>query len=241
MVDMDVPITGLDPALDGYRIVQLSDLHIGSHDSRERGLDWARRASRVGADLCVVTGDLVTSGSAFYEDAADVIGALAAPDGVCVVMGNHDQWDEESFVRAIRARGATVLRNESITIRRGGATLSVAGLGDWYTGNDDLAATLASCSPGSPIVLLAHYPQFFEPAAERGVALVLSGHTHGGQIGVPGFVDRFNIATFTGQPGRGLRRCGASHLYVHAGLGTTGPPMRLGIPPEIATITLRAV
>jgi predicted MPP superfamily phosphohydrolase len=125
-----------------------------------------------------------------------------------------------------------------MAIRRADATLSVAGLGDWYTGSDDLDATLGACSPGSPTVLLSHYPRFFEHAADRGVALVLSGHTHGGQLGLPGMADRVNVATLTGQRARGLYRRGESRLYVSAGLGTTGPPMRLGISPEIARITL---
>jgi predicted MPP superfamily phosphohydrolase len=181
----------------------------------------------------------VTAGTTFYEDAADVVGALRAPDGVLVSMGNHDQWDEGSFVRALRARGAVVLRNEAVSIRRADATLAVAGLGDWYTGTDDLDATLGACRADSPIVLLSHYPRFLEQAADRGVALVLSGHTHGGQLGLPGIADRVNVATLTGQRARGLAGRGDAWLYVSAGLGTTGPPMRLGILPEIARITLR--
>lgn len=233
---LEIEIPGLPASFEGYRIAQLSDLHIGSFDPKPRGLGWARRTNRLGADLIVVTGDLVTSGTAFYEDVADVIAALSAPDGIVVSLGNHDQWDPVRLVQAIEARGPRVLRNEWMRLERNGETLVVAAVDDPYSGRDDLERALAG-RPDAPTVLLAHYPTFFEPAAEHGVELVLSGHTHGGQIGLG---DRLNIATLVGQHARGLVRRGRSSLYVNAGLGTTGPPMRLGIPPEIALLVLRS-
>lgn len=236
---IEVPIVGLGSGLDGYRVVQLSDLHIGSFDPKQRGLEWARLANAVGADLSVVTGDLVTSGTSFYEDVAEVLGELRARDGVFVSLGNHDQWDDVRLESAIQARGPKVLRNEWRLIERDGASLVLAAVDDRYTGKDDLERTLRD-RPDAPTVLLAHYPQFFEPAAERGVDLVLSGHTHGGQLGVPLLADRANIATLSGQRARGLYRNGRSALYVNAGLGTTGPPMRLGVEPEIAVLVLRS-
>jgi predicted MPP superfamily phosphohydrolase len=236
---IEVPIAGLHPGFDGYRVVQLSDLHVGSFDPKGRGLEWAERANALGADLAVVTGDLVTSGTVFYEDVADVIGALRAPDGVLVALGNHDMWDSGQLVAAIEKRGPRVLRNAWTALERGQGVLVVAALDDFSTGKDDLERTLAA-RPEGPTLLLSHFPHFFEQAAERGVELVLSGHTHGGQIGLPLFGDRVNIATAFGQHARGLYRNGRSALYVSAGLGTTGPPMRLGIAPEIALFVLRA-
>jgi uncharacterized protein len=237
---IEVPVTGLPAAFDGYRIVQLSDLHVGSFDRLERALEWVARANALEADLAVVTGDLVTSGTTFYPDVAEAIGRLRAPDGVLVSMGNHDQWDNPALVREITRRGPRVLLNASVVIERGGAELVVAGIDDRYAERADLDATLAGIPPGRPRVLLSHYPDFFEEAAARGVDLVLSGHTHGGQIGVPGLSGRINVASVSGQRGRGVFRRGGSCLYVNAGLGTTGPPMRLGVPPEIALIVLRA-
>jgi predicted MPP superfamily phosphohydrolase len=236
---IEVPIVGLGPGLDGYRVVQLSDLHIGSFDPKQRGLEWVQRANAVDADLSVVTGDLVTSGTSFYDDVAEVLGELRAKDGVFVSLGNHDQWDDKRLERAIQARGPRVLRNEWRLIERAGASLVLAAVDDRYTGKDDLEATLRD-RPQAPTLLLAHYPQFFEPAAERGVDLVLSGHTHGGQLGIPLLADRFNVATLVGQRARGLYRNGRCALYVNAGLGTTGPPMRLGVEPEIAVLVLRS-
>jgi uncharacterized protein len=237
---VEIPIAGLGAELDGYRIAQLSDLHIGSFDPKRTGLGWAAKANALEPDLAVVTGDLVTSGTSYYEDVADVIGALRARDGVLVILGNHDQWDDRRLAAAIEARGARVLKNEWIAVRRNEASLVVAGVDDPYSKQDDLERTLAGRPGGVPTVLLAHYPDFFEQAAGRGVELTLSGHTHGGQIGLPLVGERYNIGGLLGQRRRGLHGSGASLLYVNAGLGTTGPPLRLGIAPEIALLVLRA-
>lgn len=231
-------VRNLPQAFDGYRIVQLSDLHIGSYDGVARGLEWAAAANALGADLAVVTGDLVTDGVAFYEDAAAVVGSLSAPDGVCVSMGNHDQRDNDALTARIEARGPRVLRNAWLSVRRGTSELVVAGLGDRFTRRDDMDATLSGRPAGAPTVLLAHYPVSFDAAADRGVDVVLSGHTHGGQVGLPFFGERVNVASLTGQHRRGVYRRGASSLYVNAGLGTTGPPIRVGVAPEIALIVL---
>jgi len=233
-----VELPELPAALSGYRIAQLSDLHVGSFSPRDEALGWAARANALDADIAVVTGDLVASGTSFYEDVADVIGALRARDGVYVVLGNHDQWDAARLVGLLESRGAVVLQNGWRAIHRDGSTLVLAGLGDRYTHRDDMARTLADRPGGAPTVLLAHYPQSFEQALQHGVELVLSGHTHGGQFGVPFVADRANLAVLFRQRGRGLVRRGKSQLYVNAGLGTTGPPMRLGVLPEIALLVL---
>jgi hypothetical protein len=237
---VEIAIAGLSPAFDGYRVVQLSDLHVGSFAPLSRALGWARRANGLEPDLTVVTGDLVTSGTAFYDDVATAVGTLKARDGVFVSMGNHDQWDERRLITALERRGVIVLSNTWHRLERDGAALIVAGLGDRFSGQADLDKTLAERPIASPTVLLSHYPDYFAAAAEYGVDLVLSGHTHGGQIGLPVIGERYNIGTLIGQRSRGLHRSGNSVLYVNAGLGTTGPPFRLGVSPEIALLVLRA-
>jgi predicted MPP superfamily phosphohydrolase len=236
----ELPLAGLGSELDGYRVAQLSDLHIGSYDTIRTGARWVAQTNALAPDLVVVTGDLVTSGTEFYPDVAQVLSELRAADGVLCILGNHDQWNAARFVAALRERGLTVLDNESRAIQRGGATLVVIGLGDPYTGRADLPAALRGRMPGAPTILLSHYPDYFEAAARERVELVLSGHTHGGQLGLPFFADRLNLATLTRQRPRGLFRSGSSHLYVNAGLGTTGPPVRLGVAPEIALFVLRS-
>jgi uncharacterized protein len=120
---------------------------------------------------------------------------------------------------------------------RDGETLRIGALDDTWTGRDDLTATLRD---GLPHVVLAHDPDLFEAAAKQGVPLVLSGHTHGGQVAVPFLAERFNPARLRHRHTLGLYRDGDAYHYVHGGLGITGPPVRLGVPPEIAILTLRS-
>jgi predicted MPP superfamily phosphohydrolase len=240
VVHVDIPVAGLAPTLDGYRIAQMSDLHIGNFDSKARGLEWARRVNGLEPDLVVVTGDLVTTGTAFYADVAEVLGALRARDGVFVSLGNHDQWDPDLLTRLIEAGGPVVLRNAWRSIQREGAELVVAGLDDRMARRADLERTLADRPPCAKTVLLSHYPDFFEEAARRRVDLVLSGHTHGGQIAVPFMAQRASLSTLVKQTRHGLHVRDGTRLFVNAGLGTTGPPFRLGVPPEIAVLVLRA-
>lgn len=237
---IEVPVERLHPDLEGYRIVQLSDLHIGSYDDRARGLQWATLANALSPDLVVVTGDLVTSGTAYYGDVAEVLARLRAKDGVFVVLGNHDQWDAAALASVIESRGPRVLANEHVRIERGRGAFTLAGVDDAYSGRDDVELTLSGRPEDLPTVLLAHYPDFFAAAARHGVDLTLSGHTHGGQLGVPFLADRLNLASLLGQPSRGLFQRGSSSLYVNAGLGTTGPPLRIGVAPEIAVLVLRS-
>ena len=238
---MDVPIANLPPEFDGYRIAQLSDLHVGSFDPKSRALEWAALSNALEPDLVAVTGDLVTSGRGFYRDVAEALGALRAKDGVFVSMGNHDQWNNDELTRLVADHGPTVLRNASQVIRRGSASLNIAGVDGRMMSAADVTRTIQSCSPGAPVVLLAHYPSTFNAAAAAGADLILTGHTHGGQLGVPFLGQRYNLARLTRQRSRGLVHSGKTAMYVNAGLGTTGPPMRLAVPPEIALITLRRV
>ncbi len=227
IVRRDVTIAALPPAPDGYRIVQLSDSHCGPFASGRRVASWVASANRLEADLVAVTGDLIASGSTFVPVVAHALGALRGRDGVFACMGNHDYFTEgASMADALSDNGLAVLRNQGVAIERGGERLYVAGIDDTWTGRDDLDQTLAGRPTGVPTVLLAHDPALFPGAAARGVELTLSGHTHGGQLGVPFFARRWNLA-------RGHRRAwraastageGASTLYVNHGLGTTGVP-----------------
>jgi hypothetical protein len=235
---LSVAVVDLPPEFEGYSIVQLSDIHVGSFDPKERALEWVALANALEPDLAVVTGDLVTSGGGFYRDAADAIAALRAKDGVFVTTGNHDLYQEAELVRLIRERGPVVLQNDSRAIRRGNAELIVAGMDAKRADPSDVKRTLRGQPEGAPIVLLSHYPTSFEAAVEAGADLVLTGHTHGGQLGIPFLSQQLNFARLTNQRSRGPVYAGKTMMYVNAGLGTTGPPMRLAVPPEIALFTL---
>ncbi|HEU5074177.1 MAG TPA: metallophosphoesterase [Polyangiaceae bacterium] len=235
VTDTAIPLAHLPREFDGYTIAHLSDLHVGSTDSKVVALKWVALANRCAPDLIVITGDLVTKGSAFYRDVCDVVAELRARDGVCVCLGNHDLHDADALASGLERAGALVLRDRWHAWVRGGARLIVAGVDP----GGSLEATLGDRPRDGYTVLLAHYPAMFERTRGWGVGLMLSGHTHGGQVGIPWFGDKANVATFTGQRGRGLAESGASRLFVSAGLGTTGVPFRLGVRPEMAYLRLR--
>jgi predicted MPP superfamily phosphohydrolase len=240
VVEREMAVPGLDPRFDGFRIAHLSDLHIGALTPRAWGLRWARLANAAAPDLAVVTGDLVTTGTAFHADIAEVVAELRAERGVYVSMGNHDYFgDPEPLVALLRDRGVSVLRNEGVPIERNGARLWLAAIDDTWTRRDDLELALAGRPAQTTAVLLAHDPAHFDRAADAGANVVLSGHTHGGQIAMPFLANRVNLAVVY-RYRVGFYRRGQSVLYVHPGLGTTGPPMRLGVAPEVTVLVLRA-
>jgi hypothetical protein len=239
--ELDVSVDGLDPAFDGFRIAHLSDLHIGTNTPKRWGERWVDAANRRRADIAVVTGDLVSSGSEFHADIAEVIGGLVAKGGVFATMGNHDYFGEgEPLVSLLRRRGVKVLRNEGVTLVREGKALYLAGIDDTWTRRDDMDLALRDRPSDTAVVLLSHDPERFRQAMKKDVALTLSGHTHGGQIAFP-FLSRWvSLSHLTHHFHQGLYREGRSALYVHPGLGTTGPPMRLGVAPAVVILTLRA-
>jgi predicted MPP superfamily phosphohydrolase len=240
VVEREVRVTGLDARFDGMRIAQLSDLHVGTLTPLSWGLRWSRAANARAPDFAVVTGDMVTSGTEYHRDVADVVGALRAKGGVFASMGNHDYFGEgEPLVSLLRDRGVRVLRNEGVAIERDGAVLWLAAIDDTWTRRDDLARALRDRPAGATTLLLAHDPETFDDAADAGVELVLSGHTHGGQIAVPFLSRALGLANFAHRYRVGFYRRGRSTLYVHPGLGTTGPPLRLGVAPEVTILVLR--
>jgi hypothetical protein len=225
-------------AFHGYRIAHLSDLHVGTWTT-ELAEAWVRDTNALEADLAVVTGDLVTSGDRWLERIAEVVGSLRAKDGVLVCLGNHDWFaDGERLTELLRARGVRVLRNESVAFERGGERLVVAGVDDTWTGRANLDEALATDN-GMPQILLAHDPDLFRAAAAKGVPITLSGHTHGGQVGLPFFPRLLNVSMLAHDYHLGLYRREESLLYVSPGLGTSGPPVRLGVPAAIVIHELR--
>jgi predicted MPP superfamily phosphohydrolase len=236
----EISIAGLPAAFDGYRVAQISDLHCGPFASGERVDHWVAAVNRLEADLVAVTGDLIASGPAFVPVVASSLGKLRARDGVFASMGNHDYFtDGEEMARALEDAGLTLLRNRGVEVRRDDAAIYVAGVDDTWTHRHDLGKALAARPPEMTVLLLAHDPALFPEAASRAVDLTLSGHTHGGQIGVPFFAKRFNLARVMTPFTTGLYRSGSATLYVNRGLGSTGLPVRIFVPAEITVITLR--
>ena len=237
-IDVDVP--GLPAAFDGYRMAQMSDLHVGSMNPRTTVERWVRRVNKLDVDMVALTGDYCTSGVRFHEDIALGLADLSARDGVFAVMGNHDYFGEgEPLMSLLAEHGIRLLRNEHVELMRDDDRLCVAGVDDIYTKRIDIDAALAGRDDKLPLVVLAHDPRSFPKLAARGADLVLSGHTHWGQIALPLF-PRINYASMVMRYHQGLYREGSATLYVNPGLGTTGPPVRFGTWPEITLIKLRA-
>jgi hypothetical protein len=241
LVHRTLIIPGLPRAFENYRVVHLTDVHCGPWTPAARVRRWVARINALAPDLVAVTGDLITTGSDHVHAVADALGGLRAPDGVFACMGNHDYFtDGEAFASSLGRAGLTVLRNRGQSIERAGDRLYVAGVDDTWTHRDDVPAALGDRPRDTTTLLLAHDPQLFPEAAARGVELTLSGHTHGGQIAVPGLHRKLNLARLMSPFTVGVYRAGRSTLHVSRGAGTTGPPIRLGAPSEIAVLTLRA-
>lgn len=236
----EIPIVGLPEAFDGYRIVHLSDLHIGNFDTGRQLEKWVRMANHLEPDLVVVTGDLANSGDFAIDAVCEGLKGVVAQQGVAIVLGNHDYFLEtEILVSRLELSGLRVLRNSGLRLRRGGEEILVAGVDDTWSGRADITRALEGWDGAAPVVLLAHDPRVFRRALSRGIALTLSGHTHGGQFAVP-FFPRRNFSARSYKFTTGLYRVGSASLFVNRGLGTTGLPIRLGVAPEIALLTLKA-
>jgi hypothetical protein len=237
---VEARVPGLAAPLDGYRIVQLSDLHVGSHVPPKRAARWVNRANAMRPDLVALTGDLISSGSGFLEATAETLGALRAKDGVFFSPGNHDYFcDHERFFDLLSRAGIGVLRSEGRLVGTGEASIWVAGADDFWTRRADVTRALADRPAGVPVVLLAHDPRLWIPARAHGAALTLAGHTHGGQVAIPFLARWLNLARTAFVHSTGVYREDGATLVVSNGLGTTGPPARLGAAPEIVEITLR--
>lgn len=239
-------IADLPAGLDGTRIVQLSDLHIGPHLPAARFERIVSTVQSLAPDLIAITGDLVDDHAEDTDRYADAVGMLDAPLGVYVIAGNHDVYAGwNNVARRLKERvGSHVLVNQSRTVTRGGATLAVAGTGDPAAGNDaanggvDITATLAQVPAGVPVLALAHNPALWPALAQRGVALTLSGHTHWGQFAIPHL--GWSMASPFLEHAMGGHVEGDSLLYINPGTGYWGIPFRLGAWSEITQVTLRS-
>ena len=239
---VEVAVADLSPVFDGYTILQLTDLHI----SRLFPASWARavvdRANALGTDLIVVTGDFIDGSLAMRQADVEPLRDLRAADGVWAVSGNHEYFfDYEAWMRHLAGMGIGILANAHTVLTRRGGALVLAGVTDRSAPNTDhrgpdLDAALDGAPAGAPIVLLDHQPKNAPLAAARGVALQLSGHTHGGMIrGLDRLVARGNGGFVSGG-----YTIGGMTLYVSNGTALwPGFALRIGRPSELTRFTLR--
>jgi predicted MPP superfamily phosphohydrolase len=245
----EIPIRGLAQPFSGLRIVQLSDLHGGRHVTAEYLAEAVELAQAQRGDLIVLTGDFIHKGFKYVERVARVVGRLQAPHGVYAVLGNHDfsvrnalgfrryPHLHRAVAEALRAEGIRVLKNESVRLTRGDGALHLAGVDDLWSRVCDLDRAFAGLCPSVPRVVLAHNPLTVDYLADQRCDLMLSGHTHGGQINLPG-LGRITLGRKGRRYAAGLYRCGETYLYVNKGVGF-GFRVRYGVRPEVAVLTLR--
>ncbi len=239
LTETEIFIRELPASFENFRIVQVSDVHHSSLVSLEEVRRVAALAQGAGGDMVVLTGDYTTARRRYIEPCAEALGMLSAPAGVWAVLGNHDHYtDGELTRRALAGRGIGVLDNAHTEIRRGADTLQLAGIDDWSWGYADWARAVGKLDRTRPALLLSHEPEVFDLPETAGISLILSGHTHGGQVSLP----------FVGAPARflnefkylrGLYERAGTQLYVTRGTGVVGLPIRLGARPEIAVLRLR--
>jgi predicted MPP superfamily phosphohydrolase len=234
VVRASVPVAGLSPALDGLRIGLITDLH---HSEMVPQEDIARAASLITAerpDVIVLGGDYVTWGDRSYVvPCSEALANIAAPFGVYAVIGNHD--DDRDMPAALMSRGYEVLRDARTTVRIRGERLDFVGVRYWTRRSRDIARLIKGA--GSTVILLAHDPRRLDEAAPLRIPLVLSGHTHGGQVVLPG-LGAFAARKFPVIAGAGRRD--NTTIFVSRGVGTVYVPYRLNCPPDVSVITLNS-
>jgi uncharacterized protein len=235
----DIFISELPSAFDGFRIAQVSDVHHSRIVSIEEVLRVVQLAQSAKPDLIALTGDYTTAYRRYIEPCAEALGALSAPEGVWAVLGNHDHYtDPQLTTRALERAHINVLNNANTVIQRGPDILRLVGIDDWDWNGTDWSRAFYGIDQKRPSILLSHQPRVLDLPETENVSLILSGHTHGGQVSLP----------FIGSPARfspqlkylrGLYQRNNTQLYVSSGTGVIGLPIRFGVPPEIAILRLR--
>ena len=230
-----VPVEGLPEGLEGLRILQISDLHLGPLVRRSQVDHIVSAGNALKLDLIAITGDLVDGGADGTRAKAGRMAALQATHGVFFITGNHEYYSGvDRWLELFRTFGWRVLDNEHMLLEHRGARLAVAGMPDPTAhSGPDLARALAGIPAGATTILLFHRPTGFEAAERAGVALQLSGHTHAGQY----FPWSLVVQALYAHP-RGLGRHGRMWIHTSVGTGFWGPPNRFLVPPELTLLEL---
>jgi len=226
-------VSGLAPALDGLRIAFLTDIHHSAMVPADDVAEAVTLALRTSPDLIVLGGDYVTWGDRDYVGpVAELLKPLQAPNGVFAILGNHD--DDRDMPSALSRNHFVVLKDQLTRIVVRGEPIDLIGIRFWTRRPGDIARIIRRA--GETSILLAHDPRRLTEAAALDIPAVLSGHTHGGQVVLPGFgaIARRNFPVVSG-----LGRQDNTSMFVSRGIGTVYVPIRINCPPEVALVTLR--
>ena len=237
--NVEIRLSRLPKNLEGFRIVHLSDIHHSPFTSLEHISRAVRIANQLQPDMFVLTGDFVSHESEYIAPMAAVMGELKAEFGTFACLGNHDHWtNAEMVTNSLREHKINVLINQGFRFKAREASFWLCGVDDYMAGTTDLNAALRGSFPDEMKLLLAHNPKGLYRAARAGVDLVLSGHTHGGQVKIRDdekrILPRRKFAS-------GLYRRKETQLYITRGIGTVVLPVRFGCPPEVSLIELKTI
>ena len=239
VTELELPLP-IDAAHDGVRIAQITDLHLGLSTPPERIRAAMEVINEARVDLVVLTGDYVTNSERPVPLVSGLLEGFDAP--AWAVLGNHDHWVDASGIRTqLERAGIGVLQNAHTRLRLRGAPFTIVGVDDGHSGHDDVRQAFQGLGARGSRVVLTHAPPTADRLPDAGGLLCLSGHTHGGQISLPGITR--GLMRRLGQPyARGLYQVRGNTLYVNRGLGfgVGGPALRLGSPPEVSFFTLRS-
>ena len=238
-----VELPRLPEEFSGLRLVQLTDIHHGLYTSLEEVERAVEVANGLEPDLVALTGDFVTNSPNYIGPVARALGRLQAPHGVFAVLGNHDhRVGADAVEAALSSHEITVLRNRHVALRRNGSGVIIAGVDDLGYREHDLRLALLGADPDWPTILLCHNPAVLPLAAARGVDLVVSGHTHGGQVDLP------RLRSFARNRGvrvpmrlrHGWDRSCDTQIFISRGIGTVVVPVRWRCPAEIPLLLLQS-
>jgi predicted MPP superfamily phosphohydrolase len=234
-----VALPRLPASFSGFKMAVLSDVH----HSRSVPLSLIRhaveRAAEERPDAVLLCGDYVTGRARYIAPCLEVLGALSAPHGVYAVLGNHDHAVDPVRIRSsLEGNGIDELTNRGRWLRRGGDRLRLGGVGDLWRDSQDLDSALGDVAAGEGAVILSHNPDYAEEIQSDRVDLLVSGHTHGGQVRVPLLGAPFIPSRYGMKYAGGLVRGPRCLVYVTRGVGTVGPPARLGCRPEVNVLEL---
>lgn len=241
ITETDIHIRRLGAAYDGLKIVQLTDIHHSLYTPLEDVERAVKMANHLQPDLVALTGDYVTFSPNYIRPVAQVLGRLQARLGVFAVLGNHDfQVDADEMTRALEAHRIHVLRNSHFALASRRDRLWMVGVDDLWWSADDLEAAMRHVPPHDPKILLCHNPVGIHMAAGHHIDLVLSGHTHGGQVRLPVVGGLYTRSKLGKKFIAGWNRLDGTQIYVSRGIGKVLVPLRVNCPPEIACLNLRA-
>jgi len=236
---IDIKLKRLPKKLEGFRLVHLSDIHHSPFTNLEHITRAVRAANRLKPDMFVLTGDYVSHEPEYIEPVAEVLGKLEAEFGTFACLGNHDHWTDAALVTdSFRRARINVLINEGFRFSARDASVWLCGVDDYMVGKTDLRAALRGSFPDEMKLLLAHNPVILRQAARFEVDLILSGHTHGGQVKLR---DEDKRILPPRRLKNGLHQRRDSQIYITRGIGTVVLPIRYQCPPEISLIELQCV